>query len=326
MTAIDLAALAVGLAVFVAVLALTARPATRRDALARIERTRWDAKPKAEAEEAVGGAVQALRDDAIASNAVIGALLRRLEWSSRRATTLERADLPLKVSEYAALLAGIFFVTVLSVTVISGFALAGLGAGLFSLFVAETVVKHRAAQRAERFQQQLPSALQVMAASLRAGFSIMESIRMVTQEMEAPLAAEFGRILDEQRVGGSFEASLEGLVERMQSKDLGIVVRALQTHRKVGGDLGEILSRVAETMREREKLRGHVKSLTAEQRFGGTVVGLLPLWVLGFFYLFDPSFISPLWEESVGRLILAAGAMLEVTAFFLMRRIVAIEV
>lgn len=326
MSGIELAALAVGLTVFVAVMALTARPTARHDLVERIDRTRWDPKPRAEAKEAAGGTTQALRDDAIASHAAIGALLRRLEWSSRRATTLERADLPLKVSEYAALLGGIFFVAVMLVTVISGMALAGLAAGVVSLFVVEAFVKHRAAARAERFQQQLPSALQVMAASLRSGFSIMESIRMVTQEMEAPLAVEFGRILDEQRVGGSFEASLEGLVERMESKDLGIVVRALQTHRKVGGDLGEILSRVAETMREREKLRGHVKSLTAEQRFGGTVVGLLPLWVLGFFYLFDPSFISPLWEESVGRLILGGGAMLELVAFFLMRRIVAIDV
>ena len=104
------------------------------------------------------------------------------------------------------------------------------------------------------------------------------------------------------------------------------VARALEIHRKVGGDLAAILDSVAGTMREREELRGHIQALTAQQRLGGLIVGLLPAWVVGFFLVVNPEFISPLWEDSLGRLFLAAGAVMEVTAFVAMRRIMTIEV
>jgi tight adherence protein B len=112
----------------------------------------------------------------------------------------------------------------------------------------------------------------------------------------------------------------------MGSQDLHIVARALDIHRKVGGDLAAILDGVANTMREREELRGHVLALTAQQRLGGIIVGLLPLWIVGFFLVSDPNFISPLWEEPAGRIMLGIGAALDAVAFFLMRWFMTIEV
>jgi tight adherence protein B len=165
-----------------------------------------------------------------------------------------------------------------------------------------------------------------MSTSLRSGFGIMEAVSTVCREMDPPISHEFQRVLDEARVGGSFEDGLSGMVERIDSQDLRIVARALEIHRKVGGDLAQILENVAGTMREREELRGHVLALTAQQRFSGIIVGLLPLWVVGFFSVANPEFISPLWEEQTGRIILAVGASMEVAAFFLMRRIMSIEV
>jgi tight adherence protein B len=116
------------------------------------------------------------------------------------------------------------------------------------------------------------------------------------------------------------------MVQRMDSQDLHIVARALDIHRKVGGDLAAILTGVATTMREREELRGHVLALTAQQRLGGMIVGLLPLWVVGFFLVTNPDFISPLWTEPTGRILLAAGASMDAVAFVLMRYIMTIEV
>jgi tight adherence protein B len=152
------------------------------------------------------------------------------------------------------------------------------------------------------------------------------SVATVVREMDAPLSTEFQRVLDEARVGGSFESGLASMVERVDSADLRIVARALEIHRKVGGDLAEILDQVAATMREREELRGHISALTAQQRFGGMVVGLLPIWVAGVFLVFDPSFISPLWEETAGRILLAVLVVMEITAFLAMRKIMSIEV
>jgi tight adherence protein B len=176
------------------------------------------------------------------------------------------------------------------------------------------------------FNKQLPVALQVMATSLRSGFGVMEAVQTVGREMDEPLAGEFTQIIDQARVGGSFEAGVAGMVERVDSNDLRIVARALEIHRKVGGDLAAILDSVAATMREREELRGHINALTAQQRFGGMVVGVLPVWVVGFFLVANPDFISPLWEDSVGRMLLAAGGAMEIVAFAAMRKIMAIEV
>jgi tight adherence protein B len=116
------------------------------------------------------------------------------------------------------------------------------------------------------------------------------------------------------------------MVGRVESQDLKIVARALEVHRKVGGDLAQILESVATTMREREELRGHIRALTAQQRFGGIIIGLLPFWVIGFFLVADPEFISPLWEETAGRIMLGLAAVFEVVGIFLMRQVMKIEV
>jgi tight adherence protein B len=165
-----------------------------------------------------------------------------------------------------------------------------------------------------------------MSTSLKSGFGIMEAVSTVVREMDAPLSTEFERLLDETRVGGSFEDGMHAMVDRIDSPDLRIVARALEIHRRVGGDLASILDQVAETMREREELRGHIIALTAQQRLGGLIVGLLPFWVVFFFLMTDPDFISPLWTEPVGRLLLVIGGGLEILAFFVMRRIMSIEV
>jgi tight adherence protein B len=202
----------------------------------------------------------------------------------------------------------------------------GIGTGVLAVVSFEMWVRSRSRRRLQNFEKQLPGALQVMSTSLKSGFGIMEAVSTVVREMDAPLSTEFERLLDETRVGGSFEDGMHAMVDRIDSPDLRIVARALEIHRRVGGDLASILDQVAETMREREELRGHIIALTAQQRLGGLIVGLLPFWVVFFFLMTDPDFISPLWTEPVGRLLLVIGGGLEILAFFVMRRIMSIEV
>ena len=267
-----------------------------------------------------------LKEDALSSPGAINGLLKRLRWGSARAQLLDRADLPLKVSEYVLIVVAVFAGLTLLVTLVSRLLPIGLLFGLGGVIAMDVWVKGRARRRLALFNKQLPVALQVMATSLKSGFGIMESVQTVSRELDEPLSGEFRRIIDQSRVGGSFEAGLTTMVERIQSKDLRIVARALEVHRKVGGDLASILESVASTMREREELRGHILALTAQQRMGGMIVGLLPLWVVGFFSVVNPEFISPLWQESTGRILLAAGACMEIVAFFAMRKIMTIEV
>ncbi len=267
-----------------------------------------------------------LKDDALAGSRALSSLLRRFRWAENRAILLERGDVPLKVSEYVLVLLAAALAGGGLMTFFSGLPVAGAGAAILAIIGVELWLKARVRRRARQFNKQLPVALQVMATSLKSGFGIMDSVNTVAREMDAPLATEFERILDEARVGSSFESGLTAMVDRLDSDDLRIVARAIDIHRRVGGDLAAILETVAATMREREELRGHVLALTAQQRMGGMIVGVLPIWVVGFFLVVDPEFISPLWEETAGRILLGLAAAMEAVAIVAMNRILAIEV
>lgn len=317
------AAIAATLAVFAAVATMTGvlSPEGRRwrERAARLDR--------APAPIAAGsGGISVLREDSLSGSKRASAILTRFRWAPRMASLLERADLPLKVSEYVLILIVTFLALGAVTWLLSGLWPVGLGFGVAGVIGVRVWVGARAQRRLNAFNKQLPIALHILATSLRSGFSIMESVRTVAREMDEPLSKEFRRILEETRLGGSFEDSLNRMVDRIQSADLKIVARALEIHRRVGGDLAAILDSVAQTMREREELRGHVIALTAQQRFGGMIVGLLPLWVVGFLSVTAPEFISPLWQEPLGRVFMVAGAVMVVLGFVIMRQILKIEV
>ena len=319
-----LAAITAAAAVFVAVGALTGQFSfTERRLVARASSL---ARYSTDGTEVARNSNTLLKEDAFSGSGTLSRILGRVKWASSRAQLLDRANVPLKVSEYVLVLLAAFIAVAALVTFTSGLWIAGLFFGLVAAIVVETWLKGRARKRLATFNKQLPLALQLMSTSLQSGFGIMEAVQTVGREMEDPLAGEFTRIIDQARVGGSFEAGLDTMVQRMGSPDLHIVARALDVHRKIGGDLAAILTGVANTMREREELRGHVMALTAQQRLGGMIVGLLPLWVVGFFLVTNPDFISPLWEDPTGRILLATGAAMDAVAFVLMRYIMTIEV
>ena len=320
------AAAAVGAAIVVGYGALSGRgsPASRRAMVRASDLQRADSTDLERTAETVSQA-ELLRGEAYSSSNFLNAILSRFQWTTSRAARLEQANLPLRVGEYALFLMFLFGFAALVAYMFVGL-LVGMGVGVVVVFLSEMFVSRKAKRRHAKFNQQLPTALGLMATSVESGFSMMDSLRTVAREMDAPLSTEFQRILDETRVGASLEDSLASLVERIRSQDMYIVARALQSNSRTGGNLAEILNGVAEMIREREELRGHVKSITAEQRMSAVVVGLLPFWILGFFWFTDRGFIAPLWQELVGHLMLAAAGGLELLAFFFIRRISTIKV
>ncbi|MEZ4492235.1 MAG: type II secretion system F family protein [Dehalococcoidia bacterium] len=319
-----LAALGAALSVFVAVGALSGQFSfSERRVAARTANYQRGG-------EASGASVEQravlFKDDEFSRSSTLNALLSKFAWVPARARLLDQADIPLKVGEYILVASLLSLVSGLGTWALSGLWPVGLATGIAFVLVFESWLRSRSKRRLQLFEKQLPVALQVMSTSLKSGFGIMEAVSTVVREMDAPLAVEFERLLDETRIGGSFEDGMHSMVDRVDSSDLRIVARALEMHRRVGGDLASILDQVAETMREREALRGHILALTAQQRLGGIIVGLLPVWVVAFFLLADPDFVSPLWTDEVGRVLLGLGAGLEIVAFLVMRRIMAIEV
>jgi tight adherence protein B len=319
-----IAAMTGALAVFIGVGALTGQFGySQRKIAARavtLQRHGFDSGQP----QSVGNII--LKEDSLAGNESVSRFLGRFTWASEQAKRLDQADVALKVSEFVLISIGLFAGIAILVTLISGLWPVGLAFGAVAVLGFDLWVRSRARSRLRKFNSQLPIALQSMSVSLQSGFGIMEAVATVCREMDAPIREEFQRVLDEARIGGSFESGLQSMVERVDSADLRIVARALEIHRKVGGDLAQILDQVSSTMRERDELRGHIMALTAQQRFGGMLVGLLPVWVVGFFAVADPDFISPLWEETTGRVLLALGVCMEIVAFFAMRRITAIKV
>jgi tight adherence protein B len=168
--------------------------------------------------------------------------------------------------------------------------------------------------------------LQMLASGLRAGFGLLQALEASGEQLPDPLSVEIRRTLRDTAMGASVEQALGALNERVGSPDFDIVITAILIQRSVGGNLAEILDNVASTMRERERIRGEIRTLTSQQRMTGYVIGGIPVGLLGIFYLINPSFTGLLFTDPLGRMMFGAGVVSEFIGFMVIRKIVNIEV
>jgi tight adherence protein B len=187
-------------------------------------------------------------------------------------------------------------------------------------------MKRRREARSKKLESQLPETLTLVANSLKAGFGLLQSLSLAAEQMEHPVGTELNQTIHEMHIGSSAEEALLDLSTRCESYDLDLVVTAILVQRSVGGNLAEILETVAETMRERVRIRGEIQTLTAQQQMTGIIIGLLPLVVGGFFMIVSPEYIGLLFTESLGRIMLGIGIILETVGIMIIRRILDIEV
>jgi tight adherence protein B len=180
----------------------------------------------------------------------------------------------------------------------------------------------RATRRKAAFDAQLADSLQLLAGSLRAGYSVPQAIDAIVREGEEPMTTEFGRALVEARLGVPLEDALESVGTRMQSVDFGWVVMAMRIQHDVGGNLAEVLTNVAATLRERERLRRQVRVLSAEGRLSAWILGLLPLVFGSYLLVVRPDYLRPLWTTTLGWLMLVTAVGLFIIGVFWLRRVV----
>lgn len=154
--------------------------------------------------------------------------------------------------------------------------------------------------RLKAFAGQLPEAMELVARALRAGHSLAAGLHVVAEEMPAPISKEFGRVYEEQNLGITLEDSLKMMLERVPNLDLKFFVTSVIIQRQTGGDLAEILERIGHVIRERYKILGQVKALTAEGRLSGIVLISLPIGLLVMMLYMKPDYISMLWTEPMG--------------------------
>src|SRR5439155_626862 len=180
-----------------------------------------------------------------------------------------------------------------------------LSAAVLAFSLAAAIVPVALLQRGRKkrlraFQVQLPDTLNLLAGSMRAGFSFAQGLESVADEASEPTRREFQRVFTESRLGRPIEDALEESANRMASVDLMWAVMAIRIQREVGGNLAELLDTVADTMTQRERIRHEIKALTAEGRFSGWILGTFPVAFAGVLYLVQPDYISELFHNSIG--------------------------
>ncbi|WP_161484957.1 type II secretion system F family protein [Neomoorella mulderi] len=181
-------------------------------------------------------------------------------------------------------------------------------------------------KRRIKFNGQIGDALVVMANALRSGFSFLQAMDMVRREMPDPIAKEFGTALLEMNWGSSTETALLGLTERVKSDDLDLVITAVLIQRQVGGNLAEILDNIAHTIKERVRIKGEIKTLTAQGRISGLIIGLLPIVLSTVIYLLNPGYLSLLFTTKTGVIMLLSAVLAQLMGVIMIRRIIRIEV
>lgn len=239
---------------------------------------------------------------------------------------LEQADLPLRPAEVILIyLIGVAVLTVM-VLVISANLLAAFVALVLLALAPPGVLSVLARRRQRAFLGQLPDMLQMLSGSLRAGYSLMQGVEAVAEEVAEPMGKELRRVVTEARLGRDLEDSLDAVSERMESPDFAWAVMAIRIQREVGGNLSELLMTVSDTMLARERLRRDVASLTAEGRISAIVLGIMPPVLGVVMMVVNPDYMKPLFSDSLGKIFLGVAVIGMVVGFLWMRKTVQIDI
>ena len=246
-------------------------------------------------------------------------------FSSRVQRDLARADLRLRVAEYYYIRIGLSL-GLAAVLLLLRDPLSALVGALLGYFLPRMWVGRRIGSRLNSFNKQLPDTITLLSNSLRAGSSFLQSIELVSRESPAPMGPEMGRVVREVNLGLSMEEALSNLVRRIKSDDLDLMVTAIGVQQQVGGNLAEILDTIAFTIRERVRIKGEIRTLTAQGRYSGYLVAFLPIGIMVTLNLINPEFMQPLFTELIGQILLVVGAIMMLIGFFAIQKITDIKV
>jgi tight adherence protein B len=333
MPAIVIAALAAGAIVLIALgIALSGSGGVT---LERLERYAAGAKPdSAGAGQGVAELIQKS-----AALAQLNKVVERRDFGANLLRDLGAADLKLKPSEYLGIWGGLI-VGVPVVMFLVGFVVPSLQnpivllVGLLIGFMGPRLwLGRRKSGRLKAFNKQLPDTITLIANALRAGSSFLQAIELVVRESRPPISTEFGRVIREVNLGLPFDVALENMVQRVKSEDFELMATAIAIQHQVGGNLAEILDSIAFTIRERIRIKGEIRTLTAQQRLSGYVVGGLPFGLALFIYLAAPTFFDPMFAKPpeflgvpLGMILLGIAVSAMGAGFYFIRKIVDIEV
>jgi tight adherence protein B len=274
----------------------------------------------------------------------VGKQATRFTWGQSLTRSLARADIKMKVGEFILVIA-IF--TILGGLI--GWFLAGgtsIGRGMSSsqilmnipgiliggavgFFLPIIYLRRQQGRRLQKFDNQLADMLGLMVNGLRAGYSVMQAMEAVSRELPPPISDEFRRLVQEMQLGIDMATSLQNLTRRIPSKDLDLVVTALNVQREVGGNLAEIMDTISHTIRERVRVKGEIRVLTSQVMMSGRVLAIMPVGVIIIMYFINRQYMMRFFNPETrmyGIPALIIGAVMIVLGYFFMTKIASIEV
>jgi tight adherence protein B len=252
--------------------------------------------------------------------------LSRLRLAQRVDARLRQAGMEMKVGVFALLSVSLLAIGTLIGLVLHWPVVLAILLGALLATVPGTVVGVKRSRRMKAFTSQFPDALEMFARSLRAGHSFTGAIQLVAQEMPHPMGLEFRQVFDEQNLGVPLREALTGMTRRVDSLDARFFVTAILIQRETGGNLAEIIDKIAHVIRERFRIQGQLKIFTAQARMTGTILSLLPVALALAIGFLNPDYLKPLWFERAGRILIGIAICMQITGALVIRRIVRIKI
>lgn len=245
---------------------------------------------------------------------------------NKLALQLERADIRMTPSEFMMITAGLVFAAFLVTFVILRNPEVGLMAVPAAFYAPRIWIWRKRQKRLKMFNDQLADGIALLANSLRSGYSLPQGLELLSRDARPPLASEFARVNREVNLGLSPADALANVLQRVPSDDLDLFITAVNIQREVGGNLAEVLDSIAGTIRDRVKLLGEVRVLTAQTSFAGYVVSFLPVILAAVMFLISRSYMETLFTTLIGWIMCGVAGTGIILGFFAMRKIVKIRV
>ncbi|HUO26406.1 MAG TPA: type II secretion system F family protein [Candidatus Aquilonibacter sp.] len=267
-----------------------------------------------------------LRDEQLSKIPALDTLLRRSERVSAMQEALTQAGMKFRAGNF-------LFLCLLCGAVAGGAALlwsgnpgVGWAALVIGLFLPYSVVSYRRHKRFEKFEELFPEAIDTLARAVRAGHAFTTALEMISNEVAEPLAGEFRKLYEEQKFGMPVRDALMNLTERVPLVDVKFFVTAVMLQRETGGNLAEILDNLSYVIRERFKIQRQVRVHTAQGRLTMALLMAMPPAVVGVMLIMSPDFVRPLFSDPIGHSLLVASIALQTIGYFVIRRIIRIQV
>lgn len=237
-----------------------------------------------------------------------------------------QAGLYLRMSEMLLIVVMMFGIgSALGTIVLKGGILSAAASGVAMATLPIAYTRFRRHRRLKAFSQQLPYALDLVKSSLEAGHSLLRGLQVLVDEFADPLGAEFRKVIEQARLGMPLPQAFDDLLRRVPEDDLRLLVVAVKVQSEVGSSLAEIISRLAEIVRTRQRLENQIRAMTAQARMSGLIVALLPIIVLTIFSMVQPNYTHVLFHTAFGIKIVKATIVLDTLGFLTIRKIIKID-